>query len=495
MRSQTLFGSLLASVVAIVSAMAVGEACLSATVWALGEGEAGNRGGVRVVLRDTAGDPWSDGHAVIKGPGNEYIRLAVVSGVIQSSQLRPGTYTLLLFRKNRKNDERELSDLVRGLPIVETEISIRSAVEVSKTIVIPEAAGDLVCKVVDFRGNAVKGAIVWIARRDDTSWGAYDSERTEEGGVVVFKQLSRGPYLVRVPRVGLDDEAARFAAIRAVDLKREPVQVEICSPQLSPLRGCIRGEGGEPISNATVQVLAGEMRTPDQTKTSQDGKFTLDAMPLGQLIVIIDADGYTPLHERILHDGRTQEVSLAPARKVVVHGRVLDKHENISATVTCSVEGEHGAAVQTGIVRHGEFEVAFVGLNIGELKSVGVRIGDFVAVKRAIAPDESGDSLVFNVPLNVGTTLRGRIHDASQLLRHGGIRIAIAEAGLFGLYDVCVSENGEFEISGVPDGDVTLSFHFFASLGESKTRQRTIRVNAKQAFSGNIGSISLLNGE
>ncbi len=142
------------------------------------------------------------------------------------------------------------------------------------------------------------GAMVRLRAWSDTdSTGILDVELEPTG--IVYQELSVGSARrITVPLSGRERDSAAVATATAAQIPAEEALLPDSVPALrgtGRLEGLLRGNGGQPISNARVTVWGSGLLA----MSGGDGRARLTDLPTGSYLVDIRAIGYEP-HRRIV---------------------------------------------------------------------------------------------------------------------------------------------------------------------------------------------------
>jgi hypothetical protein len=166
-------------------------------------------------------------------------------------------------------------------------------------------AGQLLGVICD----AESGWPVDGGRLSVTVGDATNETRTDDEGAFLFPSLAEGEGSLHIDPRGEDRTAV--VQISGTTIFEDPACRGLPGP---PGTGGVRGQvcnrhTGDLITEADVKILLAEGESIGTTSDDQ-GRFLFDAVPAGEHVLLIEADGYTQSIPIDVLDGETTEVSL-----------------------------------------------------------------------------------------------------------------------------------------------------------------------------------------
>lgn len=336
--------------------------------------------------------------------------------------------------------------------------------------VLLEPGAVLEGRVVDDAGTPVADARV-DARPTDRRMGARRSPMAG-GREPVTSDLDgrfRVEDLVRGQRVEVVVKKSGYAEARVpgVTVPPEPPLV-IALEAAATLSGVVVDEDGDPVAGASIGIraqgggLGGLGGSFASGNSDEEGRFTVQNVPPGDLVVTVSARGFQTLEKTGLQVERGQDLEdqrfvLEPG--ALVAGRVLDASGRPVPEALVQVLQDDSAR------RLGRFSSAssdadgnylLEGVSPGP-RSFAAEHGDHVRAVRDLEVVAGENRLDFR--LEAGSRVSGRVVD------EGGSPVAGAVIGTsrtgghlgFGRSDVTSDDSGAFELEGLEPGTYTLT--------------------------------------
>jgi len=307
--------------------------------------------------------------------------------------------------------------------------------------------------VLDASGDPVSGAEVQAGFIEPGFFEGFDKERSadsDEQGRFLIDSLPPGSLMVLA-------EAEGWAMSAPVTTELEPGD-HVEGLRITLLRGgTLTGEvlhEGQPGKASNVQLFSSELGPAQRTKTSEDGRFTIEHISAGSYNVIAEGGDDEPLFTAVeIRDGETTHVTIGAAtREIRVHGRItrggapFDDGDLI-------VLGQGGSLfeslAQSDIDDDGRYAVA--------LKRPGTYTFFFERIRlehRVTIPDVQDHELDVELPAG---TIAGRVRDASGPLHKTRVTL-FREDGLsvLSLVDggprTSTDESGHYRFDGLAPG-------------------------------------------
>ena len=203
-------------------------------------------------------------------------------------------------------------------------------------------------KVQDEQGNLIEGVTVSISLqsedRAETAVISGHEEKTDVNGLWLCDIIPERPERIMIR---FSDPNYRTENFRAqapspmVQLLREMKHVMIMHRQLN-LTGQVLNREGEPIEGALVAQGA-DRRTLfyPSTKTDSEGRFTFQNVTLGEMILTIQAPGYSPDSIRFIIDRQMSPIVFRLEPGHTIKGRVVDPNGDPVPRATVGADTWH----------------------------------------------------------------------------------------------------------------------------------------------------------
>ena len=365
-------------------------------------------------------------------------------------------------------------------------------------------------RVVDSRGMGLEGVVVqlrrWIDRKAIS--GPFQETLTNSQGEFYLSGPAHwDTYEVLASSLG-KVTARQKVSLRSLAESKEDA-IELVLETGPSLTGRVVGEASQPLEGVRVELF-GLSRAdgrafdgPDglsapAASTYGNGRFEVVKMLPGRHVLALRAEGYAPhflppmpigarMGEKDIGDLVLEKEASLTLRLVDAEGRPVSDVRCLVDLARASErddvpEGLHNLLRQVG-KSDTDGRVRFDGLQAGEDLVLWIRHPRYVPQQLQVKA--SGG--VLDVILDRGATLRGRVVDASgQEAAHGslawktetlstepGVPDILLVEGVSGLRAGETGADGTFEISGVPDGQVTLS----AQLGRYQVGETVVEVS------------------
>jgi RNA polymerase sigma-70 factor (ECF subfamily) len=338
-----------------------------------------------------------------------------------------------------------------------------------QTIEIP-LGFDLEGRVLDAQGSGVAGADVYVYQCMGDSFEGDVLARSGEDGSYSIRSLGAG---------GLSFVSARAAGRGPTNQKlvTSVAGAKVhCDIVFEAAGGAIEGRvlapDGVPCEHATVVVGDGgdsqdrvsfddgsEGRVPalQRTFTDTQGRFRVDGVAEGTLVVQARAKGFAPWKGEVeISAGRTTARDISLVHGAKLSGSVRDESGNPVARAQVSV-GRYGF---DGSFRKSKDDGAFEFdcVPLGEFE-VSVETDDKGLAKTTLF-GESGAALRWDAELSRGLVLRGRVEAPGRDVEKWWFNIqSNGGGGEFFMQSATSDKTGRFEVIGCPDVPLRIEAH------------------------------------
>lgn len=323
--------------------------------------------------------------------------------------------------------------------------------------VVLETGGSLEGRVVDDRGFPVAGARVQITAQNGSS---ERSSVTADDGTFAFPSVYR-QLIVTVSRPSNPVEPAFQEKITVANDERKNMDI-VLRAERDPVAVTVNDDRGYPVDS--VQVSAVSLSKDSSLRatafTDKQGKAMIPDAVGVSIRLEVTAPGFAPMVKVVQDAPKELKLSLVPGLRV--KGRVTarngrDRLED--AVVTAYVEG---GAKHLRTNKDGVFQMS--DLPPGQVK-LRVEHKDYVPVEKTVTISEPSnrDRLVELEPINLldAGTVEGEVVD-ERGNPVAGARVAKdavptwLPVGPLPPGIVATNSRGEFELGGLPEGNVTL---------------------------------------
>lgn len=273
------------------------------------------------------------------------------------------------------------------------------------------------------------------------------------GGEIVARYEGALPVVLDAPRdrpVLLRVEApGRARYLEPLVLEADRI-LRVPLPAGARITGRIIDERGEAISGAAVRIERENAEHPWITRTTEDGRFTVDTLVDGAHRVEVSARGHaSAARDGVRPGGEPLELTLE--RVGLVAGRVVRPDGTGAAGATLIIAGSGlWPARQAQANAEGRFRLGDVPPGIYEVRAFA---GDLVAEPRRGVEVEAGSPVFLTFALGEGVTLRGIVRDSVSGDPIAGAAVSIGGEAL----DVApraatTSAEGRFAVRGLTPG-------------------------------------------
>ena len=393
--------------------------------------------------------------------------------------LPPGRYRVNVaypWEGDTPQDRRRYAeDRVQDTADVSQEVTLAAGEARELELQVAAAAhGTLVCEVRDGKGRAVSDAFVML----DLHGG--DPERspgthTDANGKAVFGHLEPGTYTVTLVQQSHQDQEVVVTANKTVNCQFE-------ARSTRRFTGRVVDADGNPLAGVRLDVSPMGGGGVEEGLTDAEGRFAIDDVEEGTVMVSVEADGFTPIHRPVVSaDGADVVLTLEAGSSLTVVGRVSPEAyaELLADAEVAKQESRYeladGVQVDTwleladGSGRGGDGEAAWTADGAFTLtwpslpRQSGVlylRLGQRIVSRHAFATGQARLELGL-LTVEAGHTLEGRVNDETGLLVPGAYGSVSAtplpdRPGAPSLYRADLRPDGSFVLRGLPGEQVKL---------------------------------------
>ncbi|HNT36071.1 MAG TPA: carboxypeptidase regulatory-like domain-containing protein, partial [bacterium] len=407
----------------------------------------------RVLAQTDGGTEPAPGATVLARSDDARIAAQTVAGQDGSYQidaLAPGRYELLAALEGATSVDLNSQ---RGKPI---EIA-RGQTQPVQADLILHAGGTLKGTVTDTRATPLSDASVdlYMMRKSNQQWELWNSLTTDSSGAFAFVGLPSGRYYMRVRKANFGE--LRYSSEYIIGLGESLDGIMLQLQAAAAIGGTVTEQGGYPLPGVLVRVEGSDC----SGVSDAEGNFSLNCVSqdFGQVNLIFSLIGYENKKVMDVSVG-TNDLAVTLRRGGIVRGRVTDK--------------ESGASVAGAILRLWELDLSGnrsqVGQNptastgsdgVYEFRGVTLEVPFEIEVScEGFEPQKKEDfmgtegQLTLDFQLESGCVLTGiamNLKD-SQPIPDVEIRAAYGDK----VKRVYTDSAGEFQISGLPRGQITL---------------------------------------
>ncbi|MEO6710300.1 MAG: carboxypeptidase-like regulatory domain-containing protein, partial [Planctomycetota bacterium] len=203
----------------------------------------------------------------------------------------------------------------------ESVVSIAGAT-VKLDIAFEGAGGGVEGRVLSSDGTPLSGAAIVIhgdEKRLSFEEPAAQRVFTDESGRFRFNSVASGTHSIQARVMGL---APWESEVIVVAGRTTPCDITLKTG--ARLYGVVRDENGAPVKGASIRVGGDYKIRSAFRKTSQDGSFAFDCVPLGEFEVLVEADGQGSVKTTLSGEsGATLHWDAVLTRGLVLRGRVV----------------------------------------------------------------------------------------------------------------------------------------------------------------------------
>jgi hypothetical protein len=315
----------------------------------------------------------------------------------------------------------------------------------TREIVMPLLRGYIVSGRVVERSTGAGIAQAWISFRSASEWrGTYlggPYEKSKEDGSFVIDGVPGGDVVLTV---GADDHAYRRMEI-LVDEKTPPQEIALSAG--GTIAGMVTTASGAPVKG---DIMLGGPDIGYGGKIDDTGRFSFKLMPAAKYSLSATTPAGSARQEIVLGpDERKEDIVLVVGGGRSVRGTVrglrseqlqrsfISLRPQSGAAYFSSQLDAQGAYVLNG-VPPGAAELSLWGADREFGKTVNVPAEKDIVVDFAVAP---------------GSRLSGRVTQAGQPVANRMVWIGPADASTRVLYRPRTSDDGRYEVEGLPPGD------------------------------------------
>ena len=195
-------------------------------------------------------------------------------GTVTFTGLVPGNYSITVYGANNL--------------AATAAVTISEGVSASATAALA-AAGEITGTIADSQGNILAGAKLYLTMPANPDFQQYALGQSD--GTYVLPYLAPGTYDLTAVADGYQTAVMASLMIAFGTTLNEPIKLASSTTQLS---GKILDPSGNPIVNATVQVLDSSGRVIGATAVKPDGSYNITTASGTGLELLASATGYAP---------------------------------------------------------------------------------------------------------------------------------------------------------------------------------------------------------
>lgn len=321
--------------------------------------------------------------------------------------------------------------------------------DVQQDLQFPAKGLRLSGRVLDPEGNPVEGAtvgaILQFPPRDTPAYPRDWTCKSAADGTWALADLLEGKHIVTASADG-------FLPASRADVEPEAGGIDLVLKRGGRMEGVVvRVSDGEPVPDAYVTAhRPGERAYIKGQFSGKDGRFVLDGLPDGTLVLAASARGYC--------DGRTDGVDLAPNGSVTGLRLEMTPGGNVHVHVVSAGSREPLPNVRVELRRRGQYEKNTDTGPDGIARFENLRPGEVVLL---ITPTDrpevewtvlvvEGRSIEEEVLVGVGGRIEGRVQDAAGRPIHG-VWMTL-DHGPWASQKVQTDGEGRYAIPGVTPG-------------------------------------------